>query len=94
MENGAIGIVTMDKFSPTVSHITEIFGTEGIMFCSQEANNPFQTVPLAVYTAKDYNWEEYPEIMRKYRYPDALEFNRQDAINAAEFDFHEEQIVV
>lgn len=70
LKNGAMGIVTSDKFSPVVSNITEIFGTEGMMFCSSEAINPFQTVPLAVYTAKDYNWENYPEILKDYRYPD------------------------
>ena len=69
-KNGAIGIVTSDKFSPVVSNITEVYGTEGMMFCSSEAINPFQTTPLAVYTAKDYSWENYPEIMKDYRYPD------------------------
>ncbi|RLE12980.1 gfo/Idh/MocA family oxidoreductase [Candidatus Aerophobetes bacterium] len=69
-ENGAYGFVTTDKFSPVVSNITEIYATEGMLFTSSEATNPFQSVPLAVYTAKDYTWENYPEILKKYRYPE------------------------
>lgn len=69
MSNGAIGLMTSDKFSPVVSNITEIYGTEGTIFASSEAINPFQTVPLAVYSARDYNWETLPSLLRDYRYP-------------------------
>jgi predicted dehydrogenase len=69
-ENGAYGIVTTDKFVPVVSNLTEIYGTEGIIFASSEATNPFQSVPLAIYTSKDYDWENLPEIIKKYRYPE------------------------
>ena len=67
--NGAYGVVTTDKFSPVVSNITEIYGTEGMIFASSEVLNPFQSVPLAVYTARDYDWDGLPEIIRQYRYP-------------------------
>ena len=70
--NGAFGIVTSDKFSPVVSNLTEVYGTEGMLFASSEAINPFQTVPLAVYTARDYVWESLPDLLRKYRYPSAF----------------------
>jgi predicted dehydrogenase len=67
--NGAYGVLTVDKFSPVVSNITEIYGTEGMIFASSEVLNPFQSVPLAVYTARDYSWDELPDIIRNYRYP-------------------------
>lgn len=68
-DNGCHGMVTTDKFSPVVSNITEVYGTEGTIFASSEAINPFQSVPLAVYTAKDYDWETLPERIKQYRYP-------------------------
>ena len=68
--NGSFAMVTTDKFSPVVSNITEVYGTEGMIFASSEATNPFQSVPLAVYTAKDYDWDSLPEIIKKYRYPE------------------------
>lgn len=71
-ENGAHGILTTDKFSPVVSNITEVYGTAGMMFASSEAMNPFQSVPLAVYTANEYDWSTLPEVLRQYRYPDAF----------------------
>jgi predicted dehydrogenase len=67
--SGAYGMVTADKFSPVVSNITEIYGTEGIMFATSEVLNPFQSVPLAVYTSRDYDWESLPDILREYRWP-------------------------
>ena len=68
-ENGSISAVSSDRFSPAVSNITEIYGTEGTMFLSSEATNPFQSVPLAIYSNKDYTWDELPDVMRKWFYP-------------------------
>ena|ERR1700674_148411 len=67
--SGAYGIVTTDKFSPIVSNITEIYGTEGMIFASSEVLNPFQSVPLAVYSNRDYDWESLPDVIRQYRWP-------------------------
>jgi predicted dehydrogenase len=69
LANGTYGCVSNDRFSPVVSNISELYGTEGMMFMSSEATNPFQSVPLAVYINKDYNWQELPDIIKKYRYP-------------------------
>jgi len=68
-ENGTYGRVSGDRFSPVVTHRTEIYGTEGTMFLSSEASHPYQTAPLSVYTHKDYSWEDMPDIIRDYRYP-------------------------
>lgn len=68
-ENGSIGFVSGDRFSPAVSNIQELYGTDGTMFLSTEATNPFQSAPLALYSNKDYTWDELPEIVQKYRYP-------------------------
>jgi len=68
-ENGATGVVSGDRFSPAVSNISEVYGSEGSIFTSSEAQNPFQTAPLAVYTSKDFKQQDLPEIVREYRYP-------------------------
>jgi predicted dehydrogenase len=67
--NGAIGILTTDKFSPVVSNITEVYGDAGTMFASSDAINPFQSVPLAVYSARDFSWSTLPEPLKSFRYP-------------------------
>jgi predicted dehydrogenase len=68
-ENGATGVVSGDRFSPAVSNITEIYGTEGTIFSGSEATNPFQSAPLAVFSNKDMTLDQLPDIVRKYRYP-------------------------
>ncbi|MCD6219719.1 Gfo/Idh/MocA family oxidoreductase [Candidatus Calescamantes bacterium] len=68
-ENGAVGYVSCNRFSPVVSQFTELYGDEGTIFTSSDAQNPYQTAPLAVYTTKDYEYEDLPEIIRKYRWP-------------------------
>ncbi len=68
-ENGATGVVSGDRYSPAVSNISEVYGTEGTIFTGSEATNPFQSAPLAVYTSKNYRQSELPEILREYRYP-------------------------
>ncbi|MCD6219175.1 Gfo/Idh/MocA family oxidoreductase [Candidatus Calescamantes bacterium] len=68
-ENGALSYVSCNRFSPVVSQFTELYGDEGTIFTSSDAQNPYQTAPLAVYTTKDYEYENLPEIIRKYRWP-------------------------
>jgi predicted dehydrogenase len=68
-EGGEYGVVDLNRFSPAVTQGCELLGTEGTILTSSEAQNPYQSAPLAVYTNKDYNWEDLPEIMRDYRYP-------------------------
>jgi len=68
-ENGAYGCVSCNRFSPAVSQATELYGTEGTIFTSTDATNPFQSVPMAVFTNRDYTLETLPEILRNYRWP-------------------------
>jgi predicted dehydrogenase len=68
-ENGAYGCVSCNRFSPAVSQATELYGTEGTIFTATDATNPFQSVPMAVFTNKDYTLETLPEILRSYRWP-------------------------
>jgi predicted dehydrogenase len=68
-ENGACGAVSCNRFSPAVSQATELYGTEGTIFTATDATNPFQSVPMAVFTNKDYSLEDLPEILRNYRWP-------------------------
>ena len=67
--DGTRGIVDLNRFSPAVTQGCEILGTHGTILTSSEAQNPYQSAPLAVYTDRDYNWEDLPEIMRDFRYP-------------------------
>ncbi|HDN74048.1 MAG TPA: Gfo/Idh/MocA family oxidoreductase [Archaeoglobus sp.] len=78
-EDNKYGIVTGDRYSPAVSNIGEFYGTEGTIFVSSEAQNPFQSAPLAVFTSKDYDWETLPDLLKKYRHP--LLFWAEDIIN-------------
>ena len=68
-ENGSYGCVSCNRFSPAVSQATELYGTEGTIFTATDATNPFQSVPMAVFTNKDYTPETLPEILRNYRWP-------------------------
>lgn len=68
-ENGATGVISGDRYSPAVSNISEIYGSEGTIFTGSEATNPFQSAPLAVFTNKNFRQSELPEIVREYRYP-------------------------
>lgn len=68
-ENGAYGCVSCNRFSPAVSQATELYGTAGTIFTATDATNPFQSVPMAVFTNKDYTPETLPEILRNYRWP-------------------------
>ena len=68
-ENGAYGCVSCNRFSPAVSQVTELYGTEGTIYTSTDATNPFQSWPMAVFTNRDYNFEDLPEIIKNYRWP-------------------------
>jgi predicted dehydrogenase len=70
--NGIEAVITLDKFSPAVSNITEIYGTEGTIFVSSETINPYQSVPLAIFSSRRYTKESIPAVMRQYRYPGAF----------------------
>jgi|GEM_PF-370123 len=78
-ENGSYGCVSCNRFSPAVSQATELYGTEGTIFTATDATNPFQSVPMAVFTNKDYSLETLPEILRNYRWPQL--FWVEDRIN-------------
>jgi len=68
-KDNTYGYVELNRFSPVVTQGCELMGTEGTILVSSEAQNPYQSAPLAIYTAKDYDWEDLPEIIRDYRYP-------------------------
>ncbi len=68
-DNGATGIVSGDRYSPAVSNISEVYGSDGTIFTGSEATNPFQSAPLAVFTSKNFRQEELPAIIKDYRYP-------------------------
>ncbi|MCL5070563.1 MAG: Gfo/Idh/MocA family oxidoreductase [Actinobacteria bacterium] len=67
--DNSFGIVDLNRFSPVVTQGCEILGTKGTILTSSESQNPYQSAPLAIYTDKDYEWDELPEIIRDYRYP-------------------------
>lgn len=69
-ENKAISYVSCNRFSPVVSQFTELYGDEGTIFTSSDAQNPYQSAPLSIYTTKDYKYDQLPEIIRKYRWPE------------------------
>jgi predicted dehydrogenase len=71
-ENDCYGFVDLNRFSPVVTQGCELLGTEGTILCSSESQNPYQTSPLAIYLEKDYKWEELPEIIKDYRYPEVF----------------------
>ena len=41
-ENGATGVISGDRYSPAVSNISEVYGSDGTIFTGSEATNPFQ----------------------------------------------------
>lgn len=68
--NGATGCISSDKFSPAAPNETALYGTKGTIYLSTETFNPFQPVPLAIYTEKPAH--EIPDIVLKYFYPTFL----------------------
>lgn len=68
-EGDIYSYVSCNRFSPIASHFTELYGGEGTIFLGSDSSNPYQTAPLAVFTNKDYEYSQLPEIIRKYRWP-------------------------
>jgi predicted dehydrogenase len=78
-ENGSYGCVSTNRFSPVSGQVTELYGTEGTIYTSTDGSNPYQSVPMAVFTNRDYNIEDLPEIIKNYRWPQ--KFWVEDIIN-------------
>ncbi len=78
-ENDSYGCVSCNRFSHVSAQVTELYGTEGTIYTATDGTNPFQSVPMAVYTNKDYNIEDLPEILKNYRWPQ--KFWVEDIIN-------------
>ncbi len=68
-EDNTYGMVDLNRYSPAVTQGCELLGTRGTILTSSEAQNPYQSAPMAIYIDRDYSWEELPEIVRDYRYP-------------------------
>lgn len=68
-EGGAVTTISCNRFSPVVSQATEIYGSEGTILTSSDSVNPFQSVPMAVYTNRQYSIGDTPEILRQFRWP-------------------------
>lgn len=79
MENNSYGCISCNRFSPVSANVTELYGTEGTIYTSTDGTNPFQSVPMAVFTNKNYNFEDLPEIIKNYRWPQ--KFWVEDIIN-------------
>lgn len=68
-ESGAVGTITSDRFSPQVSNATDVFGPDGTLHLSTETINPFQSVPLAISSRRDFH--SLPQWLRDSFYPTA-----------------------
>jgi predicted dehydrogenase len=68
-EDNTYGMVDLNRFSPVVTQGCELLGTEGTILTSSESQNPYQSAPMAIYIDRDYEWDDLPEIIRDYRYP-------------------------
>jgi predicted dehydrogenase len=77
--NGAVSTLTCNRFSPVVSQSTDIFGTRGTIHTATDATNPFQSVPMAVYTDRDYTAVDLPEVLRAFRWP--VDFWAEDLVS-------------
>jgi predicted dehydrogenase len=78
-ENGSYGCVSCNRFSPVSSQVTELYGKDGTIYTCTDGINPFQSVPMAVFTNKDYDFEDLPQILKNYRWPQ--KFWVEDIIN-------------
>lgn len=67
--NGARGCLSGNRYSPNIGDGTDIYGTEGTIHIASETINPFNAVPLAVYTEKGV--ADLPDVLREAHYPDA-----------------------
>jgi len=68
-EDNTFGMVDLNRYSPVVTQGCELLGTEGTILTSSESQNPYQSAPMAIYIDRDYEWDDLPEIIRDYRYP-------------------------
>jgi predicted dehydrogenase len=68
-ENGARGCLSGNRYQQNIGDGTDIYGTKGTIHISSETINPFNAVPLAVYTEKSVN--DLPDVLREAHYPDA-----------------------
>lgn len=73
-EDGTTGSVSTNRFSPAVSEVTELYGTDGTIYLCSDAINPYQSAPLAVYTGREHDWDDLPDLIKKYRYPQSFFF--------------------
>jgi predicted dehydrogenase len=68
-DNGTFGYVSCNRFSPIATHYAALYGDQGTIFLGSDSSSPYQTAPMAVFTNKDYNYEELPGVIRQYRWP-------------------------
>lgn len=68
-KNGARGCLSGNRYSPNIGDGTDLYGTEGTIHISSETINPFNAVPLAVYTEKGVG--DLPDVLKEAHYPDA-----------------------
>lgn len=78
-QNGAFATVSCNRFSPAVNSAAELCGTEGTIFTSTDATNPYQSWPMAVYTNNEYTVDTLPPILKNFRWPEL--FWVEDIIN-------------
>jgi len=71
-EGGATTTISCNRFSPVVTQATEVYGTAGTIFTSTDSTNPFQSVPMAVFTDRKFTKESLPDLLRQYRWPEAF----------------------
>ena len=69
-ENGTSAFVSCNRFSPAVSQSTDLWGDQGTIHTATDAINPFQSVPMAVFTNKEYSRETLPKLLRDNRWPE------------------------
>jgi predicted dehydrogenase len=67
--SGARGVLTSNRYSPAIADGTTLYGERGTIHIATETLNPFQAVPLAIYTESKAS--DLPEVLREAHYPDA-----------------------
>lgn len=69
-ENGITTGLSINRFTHATSSYTALYGDQGTIFTATDGQNPFQSAPMAVYTNKDYELENMPDILKNYRWPE------------------------
>jgi predicted dehydrogenase len=77
-ESGAVSTLSCNRFSPVVSQATDIYGTAGTIHTATDATNPFQSVPMAVYTDRPYQLDQLPAVLADHRWP--IDFWAEDLL--------------